>query len=116
MAKSKNGDVAVLEHLFEVIESRRDADPTVSHTARMFEKGLNKIAQKVGEEATETVVAALAESREALVAESADLLYHLLLLWSVKGVKPAEVYAELRGRANRPAKPTATTDGGAKGK
>ncbi len=61
-------------------------------------KGLPKICQKVGEEATEVVVAALAESREELLEESADLLYHLLVLWAAKGVQPDEVYEVLHRR------------------
>ena len=61
-------------------------------------KGLPKICQKVGEEATEVVVAALAESREELLEESADLLYHLLVLWAAKGVQPDEVYEVLYRR------------------
>jgi len=93
----------ILDELHAVIESRRSADPAQSWTARLLAEGVPKVAQKVGEEATETVVAALSESHEALVAESADLLYHLLVLWAAKQVQPAEVYAELarrRGTSN----------------
>jgi phosphoribosyl-ATP pyrophosphohydrolase len=89
----------VLARLYEVIESRRGAHPTESRTARLFAAGLPKIAQKVGEEATEAVVAALAESDERLVSEAADLLYHLLVLLAVKRVHPGAVYAELAARA-----------------
>jgi len=88
----------ILDQLFAVIDSRRDADPAQSWTARLLAEGPPKVAQKVGEEATETVVAALAQSHEELVAESADLLYHLLVLWAAKQVQPAEVYAELARR------------------
>lgn len=88
----------LLEKLYDVIESRKGADKSVSYVAKMFHKGTNKIAQKVGEEAVETVIAALAETREDLVNESADLLFHLLILLADKGVKPAEVVAELDRR------------------
>ena len=95
-------DPHALDRLYAVIESRRDGDPAVSRTARLFQKGPAKIAQKVGEEAVETAIAALVEPRERLVSESADLLYHLLVLWAAKGVSPAEVWAELERRASEP--------------
>ena len=93
-----SGGAAVLDALYAVIESRKGGDPSASYTARLLAAGLPKVAQKVGEEATETVVAALAQSDEALVAESADLLYHLLTLWAARGVRPEAVYAELARR------------------
>lgn len=88
----------MLDALYEVIVARRDADPESSYTAKLFARGENKIAQKLGEEAVETVIAALKEDREALAAESADLLYHLLVLWAEKGVDPEEVWSKLRER------------------
>ncbi len=88
----------ILDQLYAVIEERRGADPKESWTAKLLAKGLPKICQKLGEEATETVVAALAESREDLLEESADLLYHLLVLWAAKGVRPEEVYEVLYRR------------------
>ena len=94
-------DSSVLDRIYTVIESRRGADPDTSNTARLFAKGTEKIAQKLGEEATETVVAALSESDQRLVSEAADLLYHLLVLLAAREVRPEAVYAELaaRGRA-----------------
>ena len=91
-------DEKILEALFVVIDSRRTADPETSYTARLFAKGLHKIAQKLGEEATEAVIAAVAESNDRFVRESADVLYHLLVLWAAKGVAPAAVWAELERR------------------
>lgn len=91
-------DSDVLTHLFEVIESRKGADPGTSYTAKLFERGLPKIAQKMGEEAVETIVAATAEGRAEVVSESADLLYHLLVLWAATGVAPEDVWAELAER------------------
>lgn len=101
--------------LWRVLEVRRDADPAASYTARLLEKGLPRIAQKVGEEATETVIAALLsdgdrgpEGRTPLVAEASDLLYHLLVLLLAAGVEPAEVAAELQQRhAGTPVRRTA---------
>jgi phosphoribosyl-ATP pyrophosphohydrolase len=91
-------DGSVLDALYKVIESRRGADPESSHTARLFHRGLDKIAQKVGEEAVETVIEGTRGRKDGVVAESADLLYHLLVLWAASDVKPAEVWAALEGR------------------
>jgi phosphoribosyl-ATP pyrophosphohydrolase len=96
--KRKAATSRVLEDLYMVIQSRRRADPKVSHTARLFKKGRGKIAQKTGEEAVEVIVAALHESPKKVTAESADLLYHLLVLWAERGVRPAQVFRELSGR------------------
>jgi len=89
----------VLARLYEVIESRRSAHPSESRTAKLFAAGVPKVAQKLGEEATEVVVAALAQSDSALAGEAADLLYHLLVLLAARGVHPSAVYAELAARA-----------------
>ena len=91
-------DGTVLDRLYETVEGRRGADPETSWTARLLAKGTPKIAQKVGEEAVETVIEALRGDRERLVAESADLLYHLVVLWADQGVRPEEVWTALRAR------------------
>jgi phosphoribosyl-ATP pyrophosphohydrolase len=88
----------VLERLFDVIQSRRGGDPGTSYTARLLAEGKPKIAKKLGEEATETVIAATAGTPGEVARESADLLYHLLVLWAAVGVSPAEVWAELARR------------------
>ncbi len=88
----------VLEDLYEVIERRKDADKNVSYVAKIFSKGREKIAQKMGEEAVETVVAALAESKTRLVEETADLMFHLLILLAERGVTLKQVYDELENR------------------
>jgi len=99
MASSSNGlDGGILDRLYKVIESRRGADPAVSNTARLLAKGTEKIAQKVGEEAVETVVAATAEDGPRLAAETADLLYHLLVLLQMRGVPLEQVWSELERR------------------
>jgi phosphoribosyl-ATP pyrophosphohydrolase len=97
-ADNTKASAAILEQMFAVIAERKNADPENSYTARLYAKGIKKIAQKLGEEAVETVVAAVAESDERLVRESADLLYHLMVLWSAKGVAPEAVWAELERR------------------
>jgi phosphoribosyl-ATP pyrophosphohydrolase len=88
----------ILLEMFEVIEGRKTADPETSYTARLFAKGTQKIAQKFGEESIEAVVAAVSESQERLIRESADVLYHLLVLWADRGVKPSLVWEELEKR------------------
>ena len=94
-------DIDVLERLFAVIESRRGTAPESSYTARLFAKGTPKIAQKVGEEAVETVIEAMAGDRERLIEESADLLYHLLVLWAAAGVAPNEIWQALGRREGK---------------
>ena len=84
--------------LFETIKSRKGADPESSYTASLYAKGTAKIAQKVGEEAVETCIEALQGNKESLAAESADLLYHLMVVWVDAGIRPQEVWAELARR------------------
>lgn len=91
-------DSAVLGRLYAAIEARKGADPATSYTARLFSRGPEKIAQKLGEEAVEAVIAATAGRRGELVGESADLLYHLLVAWAEAGIAPDEVWAELARR------------------
>ncbi len=95
-------DGRTLDRLYAVIESRRTADPENSRTARLFHKGLPKIAQKVGEEAVETVIDAVAGEEERVVEESADLLYHLLVLWAARGIEPARIWQVLDRRRGQP--------------
>ncbi|GAA0323470.1 phosphoribosyl-ATP diphosphatase [Sphingomonas oligophenolica] len=87
-----------LDTLEAVIGARKGADPATSYVARLFSKGRAKIAQKVGEEATETVIAAMGDDPAALTAEAADLIFHLLVLLSDAGVPLDDVRAELRRR------------------
>jgi phosphoribosyl-ATP pyrophosphohydrolase len=89
---------SALDRLWNVIQSRRGADPESSYTARLFARGRAKIAQKFGEEAVETVIEGVGDNPDALVGESADLLYHLLVLWAAAGVSPADVATELTHR------------------
>ena len=93
----QNNSSETLDLLFEVIESRKGISPDSSYTAQLFNAGTPEIAKKIGEEAIETIIAALGNP-ENVASESADLLYHLLVLWSAAGVKPADVWAELNKR------------------
>jgi phosphoribosyl-ATP pyrophosphohydrolase len=89
---------STLARLYATILARRGADPASSYTAKLFARGEAKIAQKLGEEAIEAVVAAVQRDNKAVIAESGDLLYHLLVLWAELGIEPEEVWAELKRR------------------
>jgi phosphoribosyl-ATP pyrophosphohydrolase len=89
---------AVLGRLWRTIEERRGADPATSYTAKLFARGGAKIAQKFGEEAVEAVIEGAKGDRAALTLESADVLYHLLVLWAACGVSPGDVAGELARR------------------
>ena len=90
-----------IQWLFDVIESRRDNPSEQSYTSRLLAKGLPEIAQKVGEEGTEVVVAALAQDDQRLIAEVADLTYHTLVLLAARGLKLQDVLSELERRHNQ---------------
>ncbi len=98
MAKTPTGSIKVIDRLYRLIEGRREADPETSYVARLFARGRRKIAQKVGEEAVETVIAACDGKRSEVVQESADLIFHLLVMWARLGVRPEDVFAELERR------------------
>ena len=91
-------DGHVLDRLYAVVISRKDADPDRSYTAALFRDGPAGIARKVGEEAVETLIEAMADNPERLAEESADLLFHLLILWAARGVEPGEVWRALEAR------------------
>jgi phosphoribosyl-ATP pyrophosphohydrolase len=97
----KKGLGPALDRLWQVIESRRGSDPQTSYTARLFARGRVKIAQKLGEEAVEAVIEGVRGDREKLIGESADLLYHLLVLWADAEVSPDDVAAELTRREGK---------------
>ena len=92
----------VLKRLAEVIESRRSADPATSYVARLLAKGEDAILKKIGEEATETVMAAKDGDRAKIVGEMADLWFHCLLALSAYGLKPQDVLDELARREGLP--------------
>lgn len=87
-----------IQWLFDVIEDRKNNPTEKSYTSSLFAEGLPKIAQKVGEEGAEVVVAALAQADQRLVEEVADLTFHTLVLLSARGLTPAHIAAELEKR------------------
>jgi phosphoribosyl-ATP pyrophosphohydrolase len=91
-----------LDELFAIIAARKaEGDAGKSYTAQLLAKGVEKCAKKFGEEAVETVIAAIQADKPALTAESADVLYHLLVLWAAAGVTPDAVWAELKRRESQ---------------
>ncbi len=87
-----------IEWLFEVIEDRKKNPSEKSYTSHLLAEGLPRIAQKVGEEGTEVVVAALAQDDQRLIEEIADLTFHTMVLLSARGLTPAHILAELEKR------------------
>ena len=94
-------DKSILERLEAAIAARREADPAVSYVARLNAKGLDAILKKIGEEATETVIAAKSGERAAVVQETADLWFHCLVLLQRQAIEVSEVLAELERREGR---------------
>ena len=82
----------------DTIAARKTADPGSSYTAKLLHQGRSVIAKKMGEEAVETAIAAVGNDSDAVVSESADLIYHLLVLWVDCGVEPEEVWTKLAAR------------------
>ena len=91
-------DIAFLTRLEATLRERRGGDPNQSYVAKLHAKGITKIAQKLGEEAVETVIAALSEDNAALTGEAADLVFHLLVLLDARSLSFADVLAELERR------------------
>jgi phosphoribosyl-ATP pyrophosphohydrolase len=87
-----------IDRLFATIAARKGADANTSYTAQLLAAGVQKCARKFGEEAVEAVIAGVAQDRQALASESADVLYHLLVLWAAAGITPDDVYAALKAR------------------
>jgi phosphoribosyl-ATP pyrophosphohydrolase len=88
-----------IDRLFATIAARKAAgDPAASYTAKLLSQGVEKCAGKFGEEAVEAALAAVSGNKAHLAAESADVLYHLLVLWAAAGITPDEVYAALKRR------------------
>lgn len=87
-----------LERLYLAVLAARDLDPAISRTARLFQRGPSKMAKKLAEEAIEVVIDAVNGDAEAVVRESADLLYNLTVLWASAGVRPEDVWREMARR------------------
>ena len=88
----------ILEKLAEVLEERKNADPDSSYVAKLYAKGLDAILKKIGEEATETVMAAKDGNKQQIIYETADLWFHTLVMLAQQGLGPEEVLAELDRR------------------
>ena len=88
----------VLNRLAELLEQRKSADPDTSYVAKLYAKGMDSILKKVGEEATETVIAAKGGNKEEIIYETADLWFHTLIMLSHAGLKPQDVLDELARR------------------
>lgn len=88
----------VLNQLAEVLEQRKGSDPKESYVAHLYSKGLDTILKKIGEEATETVIAAKDGDREQIIYEMADLWFHSMVLLSEQGIAPDEILSELERR------------------
>src|SRR2546423_2326554 len=87
-----------LDRLYQAVLAAKSADPAASRTARLLRSGRAKMAKKLAEEAIEVVIDAMHGNRDAVVRESADLLYNLVVLWVSSGVRPEEVWAEMKKR------------------
>ena len=87
-----------LERLYLAVIAAKDLDPAMSRTARLFQRGPAKMAKKLAEEAIEVVIDAVNGNPEAVIRESADLLYNLTVLWASAGVRPADVWREMERR------------------
>lgn len=88
----------ILDRLAETLESRKASDPSASYVAKLYAKGLDTVLKKIGEEATETVIAAKGGEREQIVYEMADLWFHCLVLLAQQGLHPQDVLRELARR------------------
>ena len=96
MGEQISGDI--LDNLYDVIESKRKDDPEKSYTAQLLAAAPERPARKLCEEAIETLIEALREDSEALAQESADLLYHLLVVWAAAGLQPSQIWSILEKR------------------
>ena len=94
-------DSTVLDHLYAIIQERKSSAPAGSYTASLFAAGRPRIAQKVGEEAIEVVLASALNQDDRVVYESADLLYHLFVLLTEHNIAPEAIYAELERRMKK---------------
>lgn len=88
----------ILSRLSELLEQRKSADPTSSYVARLYAKGMDSILKKIGEEATETIIAAKGGSKEEIIYETADLWFHTLVMLAKADIKPQDVLGELARR------------------
>ena len=103
--KIKNNNTGeIMDALFSRIEQRKKTKKKGSYTAFLFNKGINKIAQKISEETAETIIEAVQGKKKLVVQESCDLLYHLIVMWSKLGINPNEIWNELDKRMKKKGK------------
>ncbi len=88
----------ILDRLADLLEQRKSADPSTSYVAKLYAKGMDSILKKIGEEATETIIAAKDNDKEQIVYETADLWFHTLIMLAKAGLKPQDVLDELARR------------------
>lgn len=88
----------ILDDLYKIISARKGCNPKSSYTAKLFKKGRHKIAQKLGEESVELVIEAIADQKKEAIGESADVLFHMLMLFADMNITPQEVMDELQKR------------------
>lgn len=97
----------ILDQLYDTLKDRKDAAPEISYVARLYKAGTGKCAQKFGEEAVETVIEAMkmeagdVSARKTFAEESADAIFHLMVLWSQLGVEPQEIWSVLEARVGQ---------------
>ena len=97
-------DAQILEELYQLIADRKANPKEGSYTNYLFQKGQDKILKKVGEEAAETIIASKNNAPSEIVYETADLLYHLLVMLAYHGIEPGQIFSELARRRQEPAK------------
>ena len=103
--KIKNNNTGeIMDALFSRIEQRKKTKKNGSYTAFLFNKGINKIAQKISEETAETIIEAVRGKKKLAVQESCDLLYHLIVMWAKLGINPNEIWNELDKRMKKKVK------------
>lgn len=91
----------IIKELYELVKNRKNEDPEKSYAAKLFHKGRDKISQKLGEEAVEIVIEAIKDDKKGVISESADLLFHLIMLWADMGIKPEKIAEELERRKGK---------------
>ena len=102
MKKKEKNTGEIIDDLFSIIKERKKIRKKGSYTSFLFNKGMNKIAQKVSEETAETIIEAIQGKKKLAVQESCDLLYHLVVMWSKLGIKPQDIWNELDKRMKKP--------------
>jgi len=102
MKINKKNTGEIIDLLFTIIEERKKTKKKGSYTTFLFNKGMEKIAQKVSEETAETIIEAVQGKKKLAIQESCDLLYHLIVMWSKLGINPNEIWTELDKRMKNP--------------